>query len=96
MSNDNIVFEVRVKPGSKVEGIELASTGVVVVKVRARPVEGAANKAVIEALSEHFSIAKSRIFLVSGAKSKVKRFAISFLERDDKEIRERIEKFING
>lgn len=94
VSSDKIVFNVRVKPGAKKIGIEANEQGDIIVKVRERPIEGQANTAVIEALSEYFAIAKSRIFLVGGEKSKLKRFAISLSGRDDKEVREKLARLI--
>lgn len=94
--SDPITFSVKVKPGAKTESITPGLKGEIVIKVRARPVEGAANMAVIEALSKYLGIAKSRISLESGAKSKAKRFAISLLGRDDREVREKLEKLLNG
>lgn len=94
VSNDKIIFNVKVKPGAKTIGIEANEQGDIVVKVRERPIEGQANSAVIEALSEYFSIAKSRIFLVGGGKSKLKRFAISLSGRDDNEVREKLARLI--
>ncbi len=71
-----MILSVRVKPGSKKPGIIIAADGVVVVKVAARPVEGKANAAVIQALAEMIKIAPSQIKLVGGDKSKTKRFEI--------------------
>lgn len=88
-SNDKIIFNVKVKLGAKMIGIEANEQGDIIVKVRERPIEGQANTAVIEALSEFFNVAKSRIFIVGGEKSKLKRFAISLSGRDDNEVREK-------
>lgn len=84
-SSKPMVLSVRVKPGARQDKIEKTPEGDLVVKVRARPVDGEANNAVIESLSDFFSVAKSRIELVSGPKSKIKRFAISLQASDDKE-----------
>lgn len=46
------------------------------VKVTAVPEDGEANEAVIGLLSEHLKVPKTAISLVSGAKSRHKRFAI--------------------
>ncbi|NUM42647.1 MAG: DUF167 domain-containing protein [Leptospiraceae bacterium] len=46
------------------------------VKVRERAIEGKANKAVIQAISEKLKISKSKIQLIRGEKSKVKIFSI--------------------
>lgn len=44
--------------------------------VKEPPLEGKANKAVIEALADYFHTKKSQVFLLSGEKSKNKLFDI--------------------
>lgn len=67
---------VAVKLNSSKESVELQPDGSYVVRVRARPVDGAANARVIELLSETFKKPKTQITLVSGHKSKKKIFEI--------------------
>lgn len=68
---------VRVKPGSR-KGplVEAAEDGSLTIYVRERAIEGKATEAVIRALADHLGVAKSRVELVSGAVSRVKRFRI--------------------
>lgn len=47
-----------------------------IISVKARPVKGAANEAVIKALSKYFGIPLSEIKMISGATSKRKIFII--------------------
>lgn len=75
MSTMNISVEV--KPGSKVEAVDQLSELAYRVRVRARPVDGKANDAVIAALAKHFGVARSRIQLLKGEKSRKKLFAIA-------------------
>jgi uncharacterized protein (TIGR00251 family) len=67
----------RIKPGSK-KGplIESGPEGELIVYVRERAVEGKANTAVVKLLAEHFGVAPSRVELVSGHTSRLKRFRI--------------------
>ncbi|MCU0652315.1 MAG: DUF167 domain-containing protein [Candidatus Omnitrophica bacterium] len=65
-------LSLRVKAGSKKEKIEETGPAELIVCVRAPAHEGKANQAVIEALSRHFSIAKSRISIIKGQASKNK------------------------
>ncbi|OBF22225.1 DUF167 domain-containing protein [Mycobacterium sp. ACS4331] len=67
----------RVKPGSR-KGplIESGPEGELIVYVRERAVDGKANTAVIRALAAHFGVAPSRVELVSGPASRLKRFRI--------------------
>lgn len=63
-------------PNAKRPRIEVKNEQTLHVYVSARPIEGKANKAVIEALSQHFKVKENQISLLHGAKSKVKTFAI--------------------
>ena len=57
---------LRVTPGARTQGIEIAA-GRVSVRVRAKPHEGAANEAVLALLGEALGIATSRLRLLRGA-----------------------------
>ena len=67
---------VSVKTNSKVESVEKVSDHEYTVRVNVPPVEGKANKRIIELLSEYFDVPKSKISLVNGEKSKKKVFEI--------------------
>lgn len=60
-----MIIEIRVKPGSRREGIERAPDGSITVHVRAAPEKGRANSAVIELLAEEFNVAKSSIEILT-------------------------------
>lgn len=64
---------VRVKPGSK-KGplVEQNADGSLTIFIRERPVEGQANRAVIELIAEQFDVAKSNVEIVRGETSKIK------------------------
>lgn len=66
---------VRVTPGARSESIEIAS-GKLLVKVRCKPQEGAANDAVLRLLAQALGLAPSRITLLRGATSREKLFQI--------------------
>jgi uncharacterized protein len=68
---------VRVKPGSR-KGplVEIGNDGELTIYVRERAVEGKANDAVVKLLAKHFGVTPSRVQMVSGATSRVKRFRI--------------------
>jgi uncharacterized protein len=74
-----VQLSVTVKPGSRQPGISV-SGDCVVLRVRERAIEGAANDACIRALAELFGIPRSRVALVRGERSREKRFAISGIE----------------
>ena len=67
---------ITVKANAKAEKVEKNPAGGYVVCVKAPPIEGRANKAVIEALSDYFDVPKSRITISTGLKSKRKIIAI--------------------
>jgi uncharacterized protein (TIGR00251 family) len=71
------VISVRVKPGSR-KGplVEVGRDGALTVYVREPALEGKANEAVVKLLAKHLGVAPSRLDLVSGASSRVKRFRV--------------------
>jgi uncharacterized protein YggU (UPF0235/DUF167 family) len=68
---------VRVKPGSR-KGplVEVTDDGELTVYVAERAVEGKGNEAVVKLLAKHLGVPRSRLELVSGATSRVKRFRV--------------------
>lgn len=66
---------VRVTPGARVEGIAIEG-GRVLVKVRARPQDGAANAAVLALLAAALGLAASRLRVLRGAASRDKLIGI--------------------
>ena len=72
------IVVVTVKPGSR-KGplVEAADDGSLTVYVREPTIEGKATEAVIRVLAGHLGVPKSRLELVAGATSRVKRFRVS-------------------
>ena len=66
------IIEVKVLPRSSQNEIVGKAEGVFKVKVTAPPVEGKANKALIELLSGKLGVAKRDVTIVSGERSKKK------------------------
>lgn len=66
---------VRVTPGARSEGVEIAS-GRVLVKVRAKPEDGKATSAVIDLLGQALAVPPSQIALLRGATSREKLFRV--------------------
>jgi uncharacterized protein YggU (UPF0235/DUF167 family) len=73
-------YGITVKPGSK-KGplVEVTDDGALVLFVRERAVDGAANDAVIKLLSAHFGVPKSRIAILRGHTSRSKLIEITEL-----------------
>jgi uncharacterized protein len=70
-----ILLEVLVKPGSRAPGV--ARNGeLLVIRVRERAIDGAANVAAGRALAEAYGVPSSAVRLVRGGSARRKRFAI--------------------
>lgn len=71
-----MLLRVKVKPGSKKDEIIREADGTLKVKIRAQPVEGKANKYLLEFLSEILHLPKSKINLLKGETSHFKTLQI--------------------
>lgn len=69
-------IKVQVKAGSRENKVEDLGGGNYRVRVKAPPVDGKANEALIAVLAEHFDVVKSLVRLRSGQTSKKKIFEI--------------------
>lgn len=68
---------VTVKPGSRKGPLVVPTDGdTLLVHVRERAIEGKATEAAARVLADHFGVPRSRVELVAGATSRVKRFRI--------------------
>lgn len=70
---------IKAKPGSRVEQVVPAEEGMPydwLVKVKAPPVDGAANEAIIALLVKLLKVPKSSIELISGHTASIKRFSV--------------------
>ena len=65
-------IEVLVKPRASRDSIEGWREGALVVRLCAPPVEGAANKALVKLLAGITGVARGRVRVVSGEKSRLK------------------------
>ncbi len=63
---------VKIKAGRKEEKVERLDDNYYAISVKAPPIEGRANVAVINLLAEYFKLPKSRIRISSGHKSRQK------------------------
>lgn len=77
------ILPVRAKPGAKKDEAIDAHDGALRVAVSAQPEAGKANDAIVALLAELLNLKKSQITLVSGARSKAKKFLIAGLGPDD-------------
>ena len=63
-------------PNAKKPRIEKDLFGTLHVYVNQPPLEGKANRAIIEELAAHFKVSKNQIILLSGHRAKIKLFEI--------------------
>ena len=59
-------LRIKVRPGSKTDEILREADGSIKVKIKAQPVEGKANKYLVEYLSKVLALPKSKIILLKG------------------------------
>lgn len=69
-------FDVWAKPGARVEKVFVSREGVLIVQTRSKPVEGEANSAIIEVVSDLLGVPKSMVEIIRGEKSRQKRIKI--------------------
>jgi uncharacterized protein (TIGR00251 family) len=73
---EGVVISVRAAPRSSRAGIDGVVGDAVKVRVRSAPVDGKANKELIEVLSDAFGLPKSAVSFRSGETSKTKRILL--------------------
>jgi len=71
-------LNIKTKPGSKKEGIVSIDEDQIVVSIKAAPIDGKANKDVIEYFSDILKISKSDIQIEKGTTNKNKTLSINF------------------
>ncbi|MCW5966556.1 MAG: DUF167 domain-containing protein [Bryobacterales bacterium] len=72
-----ITVAVRVKPGAKADSVEPRPDGSLLIQVKAPPVDGKANEAVVALLAKHFGVKRSGVILKRGASSRNKLFEVA-------------------
>jgi uncharacterized protein len=77
-----VIIDVRVIPRAGRAGLAGRRDNALLVRLNAAPVDGAANKELIELLSDAFEIPKRDITIVSGERSRTKRVRVDGLAGD--------------
>jgi uncharacterized protein (TIGR00251 family) len=85
---NGVRFAVRVQPRASQSGVDSVIGDALRVRVHAPPVDGAANEAVIEALSDALDVPKRAVTIVSGETSRSKIVEIAPMKAT--ELRERL------
>ena len=75
-SPEGAIVEVRAQPRSSRAGVAGVAAGALRVRVRSAPVDGKANKELVETLADAFDIPKSAVVFLSGETSKTKRLLL--------------------
>ena len=65
-------IQVKVKPKSKVTGLEPLSDGTWIAKVKSPPVDGRANDELIKLVAQYFGVRNSQVSIKSGASGRLK------------------------
>ena len=73
---EGVILNVRAQPRSSKAGLDGLLGDAVKVRVRAAPVDGKANKELVETLADAFDLPKSMVVFKSGETSKTKRILL--------------------
>lgn len=73
---DGVILNVKAQPRSSKSGIDGLLGDAVKVRIKCAPVDGKANKELVETLAEAFDLPKSRVIFKSGETSKTKRILL--------------------
>jgi len=66
------ILKVKVKPGARTEALDQLADGSWQASVKAPPVDGKANAALIALVAAHFGLRKSQVSIRSGASGRMK------------------------
>ncbi len=89
---DGILLDLAIQPRASRSAVVGIHDGALKLRLTAPPVEGAANKECVRLLSKTFGIAKTRIRLVKGERSRRKRVLLKGLSHA--EVEEVVNKFM--
>ncbi|MBK7668990.1 MAG: DUF167 domain-containing protein [Sphingobacteriaceae bacterium] len=73
---------VKIKPGAFKDEISFDSENNLIIKIREKPIDGAANDYLVKFLSKEFKISKSNIVLEKGQTSPFKKLLINLSESE--------------
>lgn len=76
---EGVVLNVKAQPRSSRSGLDGLVGDAVKVRIRSAPVDGKANKELVETLADAFGLPKSRVIFKGGETSKTKRILLQGL-----------------
>lgn len=82
-TTDGIIFCVKLVPNSSFSKIVDYTDDYVRIKISAPPIENRANKELIEFCSDLFDVNKSKLSIISGEKSKIKKVLIKNTKNEE-------------
>ena len=82
-TSEGLLINVRAQPRSSRAGLDGLIGDALKVRIRSAPVDGKANKELIETLADAFNLPKSRVVFKSGETSKTKRILLVGLTSKD-------------
>ncbi len=84
---EGLVLPVRAQPGARRNGVQGEQAGLLKIAVTAPPEDGRANQALVEVLRELLDLKRSQVELLSGERSREKKFLIRGLSRAELQAR---------
>ena len=91
-TKDGVILTLKISPNSSKNEIIKSEDGLIKVKITAQPIDGKANKALVEFLSKQFKIPKSSIEIIKGHTGKDKSLLI---KTNDTLIIQKLKSFVN-
>ena len=82
-TSEGVVLNVRAQPRSSKAGLDGLLGDALKVRIRAAPVDGKANKELVETLADAFNLPKSRVSFKGGETSKTKRILLAGVSADE-------------
>ena len=82
-SPEGVVVNVRAQPRSSRAGVEGVVADALKVRLRSAPVDGKANRELVETVADAFGLPKSRVKFKSGETSKTKRIILCGVSVDE-------------
>jgi uncharacterized protein (TIGR00251 family) len=74
--NNGSILQVKVKPNARENRLTESKDGVWVASIKALPVDGKANDALIELVAAHFKVRRRQVSIATGSTSRLKRLFI--------------------
>ncbi len=82
-TTDGIIFCVKLVPNSSFSKVVDFTDDYVRIKISAPPIENRANKELVEFCSDLFDVNKSKLSIISGEKSKIKKVLIKDVKKEE-------------